>query len=162
MKTTLSRFLSGWVTPVLLALLLVYSCDGSSDIKKLKKLKKEVRELKKDSVRLTPGSDGYQVIRYDLGSATLSLKEAKAHPQGSVITLEIGNLTSANITGAEMTISYPSGAIEHSLEYDAQETLAAGKTTRIHLVMRGVNSSDLSYIRVSNFRPKGIALIPAD
>ena len=159
MKTTRSRLLCGWTAPVLLILSLVYACDGNSDIKKLRR---EVRELKKDSVRLTPGSDGYQVIRHDLGSATLSLKEVKAHPQGSVITLAIGNPTSANITGIKMTVSYPSGAVEHSLEYDVQETLAAGKITRTRLIMRGVNTSDLSYIRVSDFQPKGIALIPAN
>jgi hypothetical protein len=154
-----SLFSSRWVVPALVALFVVYACD--QDDSKITKLRREVRELKKDSVRLAPGLDGYQVIRHDLGSATLSLKEVKAHPQGSVITLEIGNLTSANITGTKMTVSYASGHIEHPLEYDVQETLAAGKATRIHLVMRGVNPSDLSYIRVSNFQPKGIALIQA-
>jgi hypothetical protein len=62
-------FLSGSVAAVLLILLLLYSCDAHE---RIGKLRREVRELKGASVSLTPGSDGYQPIRHQLGSATLS------------------------------------------------------------------------------------------
>lgn len=155
----MTPFLIRWGAVSLVTLLLIYSCDG--DDEKVRKLRKDVRELKAASVRLAPGMEGYQVLRHDLGSATLSLKEVKAHDKGSAITLEIGNLTSAHITGAAMTIGYqnpsdPSG--EASLKYDVQHTLEAGKATKVTLILEGVRPSQVTYIRVSDFQPKGIRL----
>ena len=159
----MTPFLIRWGAVALLTLPLIYSCDG--DDEKIRKLRKDVRELKGASVRLTPEMDGYQVIRHDLGSTTLSLKEVKAHDKGSAITLEIGNLTSAHITGATMEIRYqdPSvGSIERSSEYDVQQTLEAGKATKVTVILEGVKPSQVTYIRVSDFQPKGIRLIPAN
>lgn len=147
----------------LLTLFLIYSCDG--DDEKVRKLRKDVRELKAASVRLAPGMEGYQVIRHDLGSTTLSLKEVKAHDKGSAITLEIGNLISAHIRGATMEIGYqdPSdGSIEVSSKYDVQQTLEAGKATKVTVILEGVKPSHVTYIRISDFQPKGIRLIQAD
>jgi hypothetical protein len=72
----MTPFLIRWGVVSIVTLLLMYSCDG--DDEKIRKLRKDVRELKATSVRLTPGMDHYQVIRHDLGSATLSLKEVKS------------------------------------------------------------------------------------
>jgi hypothetical protein len=155
-------FLSGSVAAVLLILLLLYSCDAHE---RIGKLRREVRELKRASVSLTPGSDGYQPIRHQLGSATLSLKEVRAHDKGSAITLEIGNLTSVYITGVTMEIEYqnPSNpGIVRSSKYDVEQTLEAGKATKVTLILEGVNPSAVTYIRVSDFQPKGIRLIQAN
>lgn len=153
MKSSFSQFLGAGLKVVLLVLLLMYACDNHS---KIKRLRRDVRELKAASVRLTPGTDGYQVIRHDLGSATIRLRDVKADAKGSVITLVIGNLTSVNISGATMTISYPDEAIERSYEFDVQQIIVAGKETKIQLILEGVKPSGLSYIYVSNFHPKGI------
>lgn len=158
----MTSFLNRWGAVAALPILVfVYSCDGDSE---LRKLRKDVRKLKGDSVSLTPGSEGYQAIRHQLGSATLSLKEVKAHDKGSSITLEIGNLTSVDITGATMEIGYqdPSdGSVERSSKYDVRQTLEAGKVTKVTLIMEGVNPSAVTYIRVSDFQPTGIRLIQA-
>ena len=98
MTSSLSRL----GTAALLVLLLIYSCDGHQ---KVQKLRKEVRELKGASATLTPGSKGYQVIRHPLGSATLKLTEVQAHAKGSAIALEIGNATSADLTGASVDVA---------------------------------------------------------
>lgn len=158
----MTPFLNRWGAVALLLLPLIYSCDGDDN---LRKLRKDVRELKGASVSLTPGSNGYQAIRHQLGSATLSLKEVKAHDKGSAITLEIGNLTSVDITGAAMEIGYPGppdGSVERSSKYDVQQTLEAGKATKVTLILEGVSPSQVTYIRVSNFQPTGIRLIPAN
>ncbi|MCP9472032.1 MAG: DUF3251 domain-containing protein [Nitrospira sp.] len=159
-------FLNGWGVAALLILLLVHSCDEHDEIQKLRKdLRKHVRELKSASVNLTPGSNGYQAIRHQLGSATLSLKEIKAHARGSIATLEIGNLTSVDITEATMEIGYPdpsNPSVEHSSKYDFQKTLKAGQATKITVVLEGVHTSTVTYLRISDFQPKGIRLIQAD
>ncbi len=156
MGSFFARFFNGWAKPALLILLVIFAFDGYSHIHKLKK---DVRKLKCASVRLTPGSDGYQVIRHDLGSTTLSLKEVKEHAKGSVVMLEIGNPTSVHITGATMAISYPVDSVENSFKYDVQQTFGAGKATKTRLLLEGVKPSELSYIYVSDFQPKGIQLI---
>jgi Protein of unknown function (DUF3251) len=165
----MKSFLNGWGAVALLILPLayiVYSCDGHDQLNhKIRELRKDVRELKGASVSLNPGSNDYQVIRHQLGSATLSLNEVKAHDKGSAITLEIGNLISVHITGAAMTIGYqdPSDpSVESSLKYDVKQTLEAGKSTKVTLILEGVNPSAVTYIRVSDFQPRGIRLIQAN
>lgn len=163
MGTFFERFLSGRAKLVLLILLVILALNEYSTMnRKIKKLRKDVRELKSASVRLTPGSDGYQVIRHELGATTLSLKEVKEHAKGSVVVLEIGNLTSVHITGATISISYPDVDVERSSKYDVQQTFGAGKATKTRLILEGVNPSSLSYISVSDFQPKGIQLIQAN
>ncbi len=162
----MKSFLNGWGAVVLLILPLVYLWYEQDKIyDKIRGLRKDVRELNGASVSLNPGSNDYQAIRHQLGSATLSLKEVKAHDKGSAITLEIGNLTSVHITGAAMTIGYqdPSNpSVESSLKYDVKQTLEAGKATKVTLILEGVNPSAVTYIRVSDFQPKGIRLIQAN
>lgn len=158
----MKSFLNGWGTAAILICLLIYSWDGHD---KIRKLRKEVRELKGASVSLTPGSGGYQVIHHHLGTATLMLREVKAHTKGSAITLEIVNLTSIHITGATMEIGYrdPSdSSFERSSKYDVEQTLMAGKATKVTLVLEGVNPPTVTYIRVSGFQPKGIRVIGAN
>jgi hypothetical protein len=61
-----------------------------------------------------------------------------------------------------MTIGYqdPSNpSVESSLKYDVKQTLEAGKATKVALILEGVNLSAVTYIRVSDFQPKGIRLI---
>lgn len=158
----MTSILTRWGAVALVTLLLIYSCDRDD---RIGKLRRDIRELKASSVNLTPGSNGYQAIRHQLGAATLSLKEVRAHDKGSAITLEIGNLTSVQITGAAMDLGYqdPSdGSIERSSRYDVQQTFEPGKATRVTLILEGVNPSAITYIRVSNFQPKGIRLIRAN
>ena len=54
------------------------------------------------------------------------------------------------------------GSVERSSKYDVQQTLEAGKATKVTLIMEGVNPSAVTYIRVSDFQPTGIRLIQAN
>lgn len=157
----MKSFFCGWGTAAIVVCLLIYSCDGHD---KIRKLRKEVRELKGASVSLTPGSNDYKVIRHHLGTATLSLKDVKAHDKGSAIALEIVNLTSVDLAGAVLTIGYQdplSLDIERSSEFNFSQTLSAGKTSKVTLVLEGISPSAVTYIRVSGFQPKGILVTGA-
>ena len=158
----MKSFFSGGGTALLLVFFLIHSFGGHDGVGKLRK---EVRKLKGASVQLARGSEGYQVIRHDLGAASISLKKIASHAKGSAVTLEIGNLTSVDISGAAMKIGYQdpeNSSIELSSQYDVQQTLGAGKATKITLILEGVNSSAVNYVRVSAFQPKGMRLIRTD
>jgi hypothetical protein len=151
----------GWAA-ALIALLVVYSCNERSE---LRKLQKDVRELKGGSITLTPGSDGYQVLRHPLGSSTISLKGVKVHERGSAITLEIGNTTSVHITGLSMEIGHrdpKDGSTERSSKFEVPQTLEPGKATQVTVVLEGLDPAVVSYVRVSDFQPKGIRLLQAN
>ena len=52
---------------------------------------------------LTPGSDGYSTVSFDLGTLTVSLNDIKPYANGSKITLEFGNpLATTNNGNASM------------------------------------------------------------
>jgi Protein of unknown function (DUF3251) len=147
-----------WLAVPLLVFLLAHSCSNDSA---LKRLRKDVRELKRASVTLTQGPDNYQVVRHELGAATISLKQVKANANGSALTLEVGNASSIRIAGFSMEIGFqdPIDAhIERSLSFNFQETLEPGRGTTVTLVLQDVDPARLGYIRVSNFRVKGILL----
>lgn len=143
---------------MLLAVALVSSCGDSG----LSRVKRQVREVKQDSVELLLGSTGYQAIRHQLGVATITLRDVKANPEGGIVILDIGNLISADITGFKMTLSYGKDGVERPFSFSVNETLMAGRNTRVRLVMKGADAKDLkNYLRVSDFQPTGVSLMSA-
>lgn len=46
--------------------------------------------------------------------------------------------------------------------HDVQQMLEAGKATKVTVILEGVKPSQVTYIRISDFQPKGIRLIQAD
>ena len=55
---------------------------------------------------LTPGAEGYSVVRADLGALTVKIDNVEPYANGSRITLQIGNLTSATINGAKAKMDW--------------------------------------------------------
>ena len=54
------------------------------------------------------------------------------------------------------------GSVEGSSKYDVQQALEAGKATKVTVILEGMKPSQVTYIRVSDFQPKGIRLIQAN
>lgn len=55
-------------------------------------------------VYLTPGSDGYAAVRFDLGVLTASLIDIEPYANGTKVTLEFGNTLAATVNGLKATI----------------------------------------------------------
>ncbi len=73
---------------------------------------REVENLFKDFDKfayLTPGSEGYSIIRFDLGVVTVKLADIKPYANGSKVTLEFGNPLSATVTGLKATLDWGRG-----------------------------------------------------
>ena len=53
---------------------------------------------------LTPSSDGYTLVKMDLGNLTVSFANVMPYANGSKVSLMFGNLTSATIDGLSANI----------------------------------------------------------
>lgn len=141
-------------------------------------LKKEVAELKRqrdfeeilkdfDKIAyLTPGSEGYSTIRFDLGVLTISIGNVVEYANGSKVTLNFGNPLSSTINGLKAKIEYgevdekgmPQNETAKTKEITFSESLRSGSWTRVSVVIDGIPSSKLGFVRVREVSHTGISL----
>jgi hypothetical protein len=115
---------------------------------------------------LTPGSDGYSVIRTDLGRLTVSLQDIRPYANGSRVTLQFGNITSATINGAKTTIEWgkvdpkgsPINSEAKSREITFTTSLRSGGWTNVSVVLEGVQPIELGFVRLRDMSHTGIRL----
>jgi hypothetical protein len=115
---------------------------------------------------LTPGDDGYSVIAMDLGKLTVSLADVKAYANGSRVSLQFGNLSSAYIEGAKAKVEWgrmnedgiPDNATAKTREVKFSKVLAPGRWTKVDVVLEGVPPSELGWLRIRELTHSGIRL----
>ena len=147
--------------------------------RQLTELKSEVETLRReksfdellrnlDSIAyLTPGSDGYSVIQSDLGRMTVSLSNIEPYANGSRVTLQFGNPTSANLNGAKAKLEWgsvdekgsPRNESARSREITFSQSLRAGAWTNVPVVLEGVQPKELGFVRVREFVHRSISLL---
>lgn len=116
---------------------------------------------------LTPGAAGYSVIRTDLGPMTVSLENVQAYANGSRITLQFGNLTSATVNGAKVKVEWgsvdakgsPNNESARSRDVTFTQALRSGRWTNAPIVLEGVPPTELGFVRVKEFGHSGIVLL---
>ena len=116
---------------------------------------------------LTPGSAGYSVIRTDLGPMTVSLENVQAYANGSRITLQFGNLTSATVNGARVKVEWgsvdakgsPNNESARSRDVTFTQALRSGRWTNAPIVLEGVPPTELGFVRIKQFGHSGIVLL---
>lgn len=115
---------------------------------------------------LTPGSDGYSAVKFDLGILTVQLADVKPYANGSKVTLKFGNVLSASIRGLKTTIDWgrvdakgvPMNESAKSKEVTFIETLRAGAWTPVSIVLDGLPPNELGFVRVHDVTHTGINL----
>ena len=114
---------------------------------------------------MTPGSDGYSVIRTDLGPMTVSLENIESYANGSRVTLQVGNITSATINGAKATVEWgrvsSDSAADNptkSREVSFRNPLRSGSWNTISVVLEGVPPTELGFVRIRDFTHTGLRL----
>ena len=147
--------------------------------RQLTELKSEVETLRReksfdellrnlDSIAyLTPGSDGYSVIQSDLGRMTVSLSNIEPYANGSRVTLQFGNPTSANLNSAKAKLEWgsvdekgsPRNESARSREITFSQSLRAGAWTNVPVVLEGVQPKELGFVRVREFVHRSISLL---
>ena len=115
---------------------------------------------------LTPGSDGYSVVRMDLGNLTVSFANVVPYANGSKVTLMFGNLTSATIDGLKAKIEWgavdekglPNNQEAKSREIKLTESLVPGAWNKTDVVLEGVPPVALGFLRVRDVGHQAIRL----
>jgi hypothetical protein len=115
---------------------------------------------------LTPGSEGYSIIKMDVGFATVSLTNVEPYANGSRVALQFGNPTSANLTGTKVTIEWgklnadgtPDNQNEKSREVTFNENLGPASWTTVHVILDGIPASQLGFVRVKDLTHTGMTL----
>lgn len=114
---------------------------------------------------LTPGSDGYSAVRYDLGTVTVQLADVQPYANGSRVILRFGNTLAATVNGLKLTIDWgavtnqgPDNEHQKSKEITFNEQLRSGAWTSVPVVLEGVPPTELGFVRVHDISHTGIAL----
>ena len=87
-----------------------YIIQAEMESMKVKIVVNRVLEDLEKNVYLTPGSDKYSIVKSDLGILTVSIQNIVPYANGSKVTLQFGNLSSATIDGLKATLEW--GAVD--------------------------------------------------
>jgi hypothetical protein len=115
---------------------------------------------------LTPGSNGYSVVKMDLGNLTVSFANVVPYANGSKVSLLFGNLTSATIDGLKAKIEWgsvnekghPNNSTAKSRDVSLNESLAPGAWNKTEVVLEGVPPANLGFVRVKEVGHQAIKL----
>lgn len=115
---------------------------------------------------LTPGSDGYSVVSFDLGKLTVSLNDIQPYANGSKVILRFGNPLATTINGLNMTVDW--GQVNQkgdviddttkSKSVTLNESLYPARWTTVSLVLDGITPSQLGFVRLKELHHSGISL----
>jgi len=171
------------ISPVFL---MINCSQGSRELadtnKKIQELRTEVDELKRQAeweklidgfegvAYLTPGANGYTVVKTDMGTLAVSLDDVKPYANGSKVTLRFGNVTSATLAGLKAKIEWggvdkkgrPLNEEAKSRDVQFKESLLPGAWTNTNIVLEGASPSELGFIRIRDIQNNEIRLIRAN
>jgi len=117
-------------------------------------------------ITLKPGSDGYGVIRFSLGSLTLDVRNIAAYANGTRMTFVFGNPLSSTLNGVSISVSYgevneagvPIEETVKSKEIKLNKSLSAGAWTSVQVTLDNITPAKLGFISVGNVEHTGIIL----
>jgi len=115
---------------------------------------------------LTPGSEGYAVVKMDLGNLTVSFANVVPYANGSKVSLMFGNLTSATIDGLKAKVEWvsvdekgvPKNNEAKSRDIKLTESLIPGAWNKTDIVLEGVPPAALGFIRVRDVSHQAIRM----
>ncbi len=115
---------------------------------------------------LTPGSEGYAVVKMDLGNLTVSFANVVPYANGSKVSLMFGNLTSATIDGLKAKVEWgsvdekgvPKNNEAKSRDIKLTESLIPGAWNKTDVVLEGVPPAALGFLRVRDVGHQAIRM----
>ena len=115
---------------------------------------------------LTPGAEGYSVVKFDLGALTVHITNVREYANGSQVTLQFGNTLASTITGLKATVEYgqvdgesnPLNDETKEKEITFSKPLISGSWTNVNIVLDGIPFSKLGFLRLKGVSHTGIRL----
>jgi hypothetical protein len=115
---------------------------------------------------LTPGTDGYAILKIDVGFVSVSLENVQPYANGTRVALRFGNPTAAVLNGGKATLEWgkvdANGLAQNetakSRDVTFTESFGSGSWTTVHVVLEGVPPSELGFVRVKEFSHQGMSL----
>lgn len=117
---------------------------------------------------LTPGDEGYSVVRYDLGYLTVKIEDVKPFASSSKIVLNLGNVQSASINGLKGTIEWgpmdkkglPDNSQMRSKDFEIVSTIPAASWSKATITLDNTVPASIGYVRIRALSHRGIELRP--
>lgn len=105
---------------------------------------------------LDPMSDGYGIVRTDIGPVLVSFLESASKADGTEISLQVGNPSSASLVGAKFYVDYNirqdgSPGWQSTLkttEYSAITPLHSGSWSKVKIPLAGIKPDQLGYLSI--------------
>lgn len=149
----------------LLVLLPALAACKSKDEDRLRAIESRLDRLEAtvsqhDAVTLRPGQVGYGLLQTDVGRIAVALADVQPSANGSRITLDFGNPTSARLTDMKARIEWGAsdsrglpavGGAVQSTSFTAPEPLPAGSWHKYTVDLPGVPPNQLGWVRVTGF-----------
>lgn len=113
---------------------------------------------------LTPGADGYSLIKFDHGQLTVKLDDVAAYANGSKVKIRFGNMASADFQGVSGKIIWAETAkpgqdpITKDKKFTLSKDLKSGGWTIATFVLEEIPPASLDYIRLEELAASGIRL----
>lgn len=136
--------------------------DGLREDQRFQVFRDRIREV----ALLKPGAAGYSIVQTDLGALLVSLEDVRAYANGTRVTLEIGNATSASISGLSARVDWApadkDGGFDNAAASGKNVNFVAaarpGAWTRYEVVLDGMPPEKLAFIRLSDFKHQSVNL----
>ena len=155
-----------------------FSAKAATLDDRIKTLEEQVGQLKSqieinDMVKdwegiafMTPGTEGYSLVKTDLGTITVSLENIQPYANGSKVTLTFGNLTAGTIDGFKAKLEWgsldedgvPNNKTAKSRKVEFNESLPSGSWTNSNVVLEGIPPAELGFVRLRNVDHRGVRL----
>lgn len=150
---------------LLLSALPALSACGSKTEDRLKVMEDRIDRMEKfigrhDAVTLKPGQTGYSLLTTDLGRVAVAIADVQPFANGTRLSLDFGNPTSARLTGMKARIEWGAndsrglpvvGGNVQSLAFTANQPLPPGAWRQYQVDLPGVAPTQLGWVRVSAF-----------
>jgi hypothetical protein len=117
-------------------------------------------------VTFTPSSEGYSIIKTDVGNLTVDLRGISQYANGVRINLRIGNPLSGSLNGVKFQVSYgevderglPKRSGTKTKEVSLEKSLRAGGFNDLRIVLENISPKKLGFVSVGNIQSSGITL----
>lgn len=140
------------------------ACNSKAD-DRLKAIEYRLDRIEKsvarhDAVVLKPGQTGYGILATDFGRIAVAIANVQPYANGSRVTLDFGNPTTARLTGMKAKIEWGAtdskglpvvGGNVQSTSFVAPEPLPAGSWHQYTVDLPNVPPTNLGWLRVSAF-----------